>query len=368
MPDTVENKLAQLTKLRGILRTRVTKLVSKVNSNIASYDAQLRNLNLQKLQSMQVELRQMDRDILPLYLENNLSGEQIEAHNDEEEEYQDKLLLAMSSLQSAPTAEQQSGIAAGPGPSTTPQSFQKSNLPKVPLPEFCNFQNEDVKKFLRAFEFVISKYNLSSYEKFLYLKSQLSGSPQPLIDSIDVDQQSFEVARDLLEKAFDSTQHAKHNAIKLLSNLKLDFKTDPYSFIGQMRTMKSNFDSLSISVPDIQQFFVWNALNSKFQTHVTNITNKTSPSLTEIEECIFEATDRYIREQKLLDRKEKPKEPQSFQTLSPKLEKGSSNMAVHISGSSKGKFCPLCAKDKKPKDHELRNCRVYDNPNKKLIN
>ena len=313
MTETADLKLAQLTKLRGILRTRVTKLVGKVNSNVASYDAQLRNLNLQKLQSLQLELLQMDRDILPLYLDNNLSSDLIEVHNDEEEEYQDKLLLAMSTLQSAPVAGQQSGIAANPSPSV-PQNYQKANLPKVPLPEFSNSPNEDVKKFLRAFEFVICKYNISSYEKFLYLKNQLSGSPRTLIDSIDVDQQSFEVARDLLEKAFDSTLQAKHNAIKLLSNLKLDLKTDPYSFIGQMRTMKSNFDSLSISVPDIQQFFVWNALNSKFQTHITNITNKTSPSLTEIEECIFEATDRYVREQKLLDKKDKPKEPQFFQT------------------------------------------------------
>ena len=52
MAERSEVKLATLTKLRGILRTRVTKLVNNVNSNLLSYDSQIRNLNLQKLSSL----------------------------------------------------------------------------------------------------------------------------------------------------------------------------------------------------------------------------------------------------------------------------------------------------------------------------
>ena len=165
-------------------------------------------------------------------------------------------------------------------------------------------------------------------------------------------------------KAFDSTLQGTNNAIRLLCDLKLDFKADPYNFIGQMRTMKAAFSSLDIKVEDIQRYFVWNALNSRFQTHITHITNKSSPSFQEIEDSFFEATDRYLKEQKLSEKRDKVREPPPPRSI--QSENNSTNFAVNISQTSKSKFCPLCAKDKKNKDHDIKFCPIYDTASKKI--
>ena len=63
-----------------------------------------------------------------------------------------------------------------------------------------------------------------------------------------------------------------------------------------MRSVMSAIKSLKITVDDIVQYFVWSGLNSFFQTQLTGITNKSKPSLDDINTNIFEATNRYVKQ------------------------------------------------------------------------
>ena len=63
-----------------------------------------------------------------------------------------------------------------------------------------------------------------------------------------------------------------------------------------MRTVIAGVASLKISVDEFMQYFVWNSLNAKFQDHLVIITNNSKPSLTEINDNIFKATERYLKD------------------------------------------------------------------------
>ena len=71
---------------------------------------------------------------------------------------------------------------------------------------------------------------------------------------------------------------------------------DPYVFIGELKAITANFDSLKITTGEVLQYFLWNSFDTKFQNHLTTITNKSQPSLSEIDANIFEACKRYIKD------------------------------------------------------------------------
>ena len=53
-------------------------------------------------------------------------------------------------------------------------------------------------------------------EKFIYLQDQLSGSARDLIESVEVQQLSYEEAKSLLLEAFDDKIASKHNVLKII--------------------------------------------------------------------------------------------------------------------------------------------------------
>ena len=110
-----------------------------------------------------------------------------------------------------------------------------------------------------------TKLNLESYEKFIFLRDQLYGGPRDLVDSIDVEKQSYETAVDLLEEFFSGAIRAKFDLLSKLQNLKLQYNSDPYSFVGEIRTLRSSADNLKLTVDEVLQYFIWSAMNEKFQ-------------------------------------------------------------------------------------------------------
>lgn len=216
-----------------------------------------------------------------------------------------------------------------------------------------------MQKFLREFESVIDKHKLPSFEKFVYLKKRLGGDPEIIINSLDVTEQFYEIARQLLIDAFDSELTSKYNLIQKMAELKLPDDAEPYTFIGEMRTVISGVETMSITKDEILQYFIWHALNEKFRSKLISITNKSKPSLEEIKTNIFEAKNRYV---KLIENcKERGETKSKFKTGS------TTSMAVNIDAKSDAKIiCVLCDNDGNRADHYMISCTKYDNPKKKI--
>ena len=125
-----------------------------------------------------------------------------------------------------------------------------------------------------------------------------------------------------------------------------------------MRSTISGIQALKMVVDDFVRYFIWRGLNSDFQAHLVAITNKSKPSLTEINDSIFEATNRYIKqncgEKNLLDVKRK-----TFNTPKTNSQEFGA-AAVNVNRSDKPKiYCLLCFKDKRDKNHLMRDCPIY---------
>ena len=355
-----EVNLDVLVQSRGIVRQRITKLCTKIGED-DDISTQERLLYFEKLTMLKTNVQQLDNAILNQQITDKIPADQFSASMDSNEVYEDKIVLAFLKLNPPRATPVMHPVAGGSNSSFAEETrfeSRKLKLPQVPLPEYGNKKGENFQKFIRSFEAIVNKHALSDHEKFIYLSKQLSNGPKILVDSLDVDKQSYDAAKELLTKAFDSALNSKYNLIKKLSELKLPNNADPYPYIGEMRTVILGIETNKITLNDVCQYFVWNGLNDSFQLHMTAITNKSKPSLAEINEHIFEATDRYNKQL------EKPNESRGFKNNfkphSNRSEQFDSNaMAVNIPPNKTKIFCVLCSSDRKNDEHYLKNCPVY---------
>lgn len=166
----------------------------------------------------------------------------------------------------------------------------KLKLPEIPLPKFSNAPHETLVEFIDNFESVINKYELSDYEKFVYVKRQLGGEPLILINSLSGTKQSYEGAKSLLKDAFADVTAQKYSAIRRLVNLNMSDGT--FEYISEFRVVQDLFTSLKITVNEILQYFIWTSLSISLQTQIINICNANKPNLEQINDNIFKALER----------------------------------------------------------------------------
>lgn len=352
---TLENAV----KTRGYTRQRVTKLCSKVESELLSLSVEQCNAYADRLQILRNDLLDSGKLIMSLAVEQNVSDGDFERLMKEDDDYEGVVALILSKLKvrgqpaAAIVAPTLSGIATNNGV----QTINKLKLPQVTFPKFSNKKGENVQEFLRSFESIIDKHCLGSYVKFVHLREQCSGPPRILVDSLEVAEQSFETAKDLLIKAFDSDLVCKYKIIQKLAELKLPAGSEPYEFIGEMRTILAGVRSQEISTDDILQYFIWHALNIDFQAHLVSITNKTRPNLEQIQGNIFEATERYNKQ---MEEKKTTKFRSAPATVS------AAAAAINVDLKKTNYTCFLCSSDKKSADHSMFSCPNYDNARKKV--
>ena len=360
--ESAKANLSHLIQTRKYVRQRITKVYNNVKDDIDSFSEDDRFMYTDRLESLKNEVKDLDRKIFALNLENGMPEGELQKKIDEDEKYEEKISKTMSKLK----------FVAQPDP-VNPQTHKSLKLPEVALPQFSNEKDQCLDKFFHSFEGIIDKHSLSSYEKFVYLRNQLSKSPRVLIDSLDVKEQCYVKAKELLQKAFGSTLTQKYNAIQRLSEMKLGYNGDPYSYIGDIRTVTNSFKTLKIDVDTVLQYFIWNGLNDRFQSHLTQITNESKPSLAEINDKIFEATERYLKQSdKFKENRNKSnfhKNVDSPPAYNKHLNRGTTVMATNVNSKRMGKFrsCSLCSSDGKSNvDHDLKNCPVYEKPQEKV--
>ena len=357
-----------LSKAQQYTRQRVTRLCNKVESELGELTMSERELYCDKLNDLRKKLDRIHSKLVEKLLEDQVDEGVIdETVNVHEDQYDDRMRVLLINLQSVSHNADQSFHSRTPHSMRSTHSMgtplmgdspftvnTKLRLPEIPFPKFSNSIGEDFEKFIYSFESIINKHNLPSYEKFIYLRNQLSKAPRVLVDSLDIDEQTYETAKALLIRAFSSDVTRKFSSIKKLSEIKMS--GDPYDFIGEMRSIISLFDKLDVDIKTVLTYFIWNGMTEGFQDQLIQIVNTNSPSLDQIEDKIFEATERYIRLNK------------SAKTLHTKkvVNLEATNLAVSAE-KRKPRCCILCKVDKGDfESHYISQCPVYDSVSKKL--
>lgn len=349
--------LAVKQRTRQYTRQRVTKLCTKISLEFETLNTFQRNAYVDRLYVLRSTLSALDQAILDICLEEEKTEEQLDILAKDEDHYEELFADTLSRLK---TDHAENNAESNVVQNVRSQGTHKLKLPQVSFPKFSNAKGENLQKFLKEFESTISTHNLTSYVKFTYLKDQLGGAPRMMINSLSVTEQLYETAKDLLIQSFDSASTSKYNIIQKLAELKLPIGSEPYGFIAEMRTVISDFASLDITVDDMLQYFIWEGLNIDFQSHLVGITNKSKPNLTEISSNIFEAKDRYIKQN---ERKVKQK---PFGMHASTIPGSATALAVNVEPRKPSYLCFLCSSDKQISDHAMTHCPIYDNPQKKI--
>ena len=234
-------------------------------------------------------------------------------------------------------------------------------LPQLPLPSYSHADSEDLDTFFEQFENIVNKYNISDYERFIFLSEQLSGEPLALVKSLRGAEQSYDEAKNLLYKAFASPTRRKHEIIDRLVHLKLNKYGEIYSYISEYRLIVKTFGKLKVDTNDLIQYFLWNSMPKGLQTQFVHICNNNNPTLDEIDENLFEAADRF-------NSMKKSSTEDKIKTGKPDISNAydAYGLAADVKISNpRAKFCSLCAHDGKVKDHATFKCPIYIKPRDK---
>ena len=343
MPD---HNLKQLVSSRAAFRGQVTTIFNDYPNFRNFTDFKINN-SITKLDTLNKKLSELDELIRELkwkeYSDPAAADQANVAEILESDTYADKINECLSMLQ----------IELGSRNTVVPTTDAFRTMlksPVAPLPTFSGTEGENLDKFFRQFEETINRFNYTDYDKLLLLKQQVSGRALVLLNALEIDNQSYAFAKNLLIEALASPITQKFNVIKQLSQLKLSNSTDPFQYIGNLRSIDESFQYLKISIQDVIQYFCLTGMNDSFKSQLILLTGKTKPSFEDIKKYFFEANERYTSLLK------------SNQTSSSDISKESTvGFATKVDfKSSKGIFhvCPLCETNN---EHAINKCRKYGN-------
>lgn len=231
--------------------------------------------------------------------------------------------------------------------------------PTAPLPTFKSEENEDLTKFFTDFEAITSLFKYSNYDKFVLLKQQVSGRALVLLNSLESDKKGYDHAKDLLVSALASKDTRTFNIIKQLTELKLEVGNDPFGYVSQMRNITEAVGKLQLDTDSFLRYFFWIGLNNKFQSILTQITNSSKPTLNQINDNFFEASDRYMIEQR---NSKNVKTEKKVSTIT-----AAADVSHDIKPKKSFKACSICTKlEGKEADHPIFRCCKFLSPKEKI--
>ena len=303
-----DSEIKRLVHSRKYIRAQVTQSYN-ARDEISSLSLVEREELRTKLSSYRTKLEKYDEPILnSLWSSDSTDSAATEAAYTTElasaESYMNKLdaciarLTVTAAAEAAPAAAvapPAAAAAAAGAPVTRALDAARSLLksPVAPLPKYSGAEGEDLTRFLHELEETTSKHNYPEYDKFLLLKQQLSGRALILLNSLEITNQSYKKAVDLLKSALESPILRKFNVLKQLTELNLAYDKDPFEFISKFRNLSESFSLLKIDTDCVMQYFFWIGLNETFQKQFIQLTNETRPALKTLNDRFFEACERY---------------------------------------------------------------------------
>lgn len=353
-----------LVSSRKHVRAQITKLYDKAYAKYDEIGSIEVSAMISKVDYLETEINKFNGQISVLLFEDKGDSEEFISELESCEAYTDKIGESRSLLQSKKSQLEQPLVPLVSSESIRPN---KLKLPELPLPKYSHSRGETLLSFLAAFESVVKAYNLSSYEKFIFLKRQLLGPPLTLVESLEISQQSYESAVSLLKRAFASDVSQKFDAIQRLRDLRCNNK--PYEFIGEMRLIRDLFSTLKIDVDIVMQFFAWHGLSTELQTQLINICNDNKPSMKQIEDNFFKALDR-VNELGSKIKNRRPEQRVDDQGGDKNVTSYATRVDVKPSDSTKfTMFCSLCSdiNGTKVTSHTTRNCPKFTSAKAKCV-
>ena len=349
------SSLQLLVNSRKYVRGQVTKNFNKRNelSNLNEVDKASRKI---KFKAIAERLESLDDEIMKLEWSDNPNETSLNIELEICEEYSDKINELISLVES------NSSSASNTTCSNTTHSLLRR--PTAPLPLFESKPNDSIDTFLYEFEQTIKSFNFSDRDKTLLLKQQVKGRAGVLLDSLEVDKQTYDDATNLLRSALATPSLQKFNLIKQLAQMKLDSDTEPFNYISLMRNIKESVKTLKLEVDDFLRYFYWEGLNENFKSHFVTLTNNIRPELNDLFDKFFIVSERYMNGKEV---KSKPKSTNSL-AVNVNFNKSKDHDAKFSYKESAKDICLFCDFDSKYDEinHLTSRCPVYSTAQAKV--
>ena len=356
MATEIVPELKLLINSRKYTRKLVTEIFNRRNT-FSALDHNAKDILKAELNDHLVTLKDYNKNIQKLKCVSEVDETWLSEELKNCESYFVKLRECVSSLGSSSPSQDSSLESA--------RSLLKS--PTAPLPKFQSKDDEDLLKFFKEFEDVISKFNYSDYDKFILLKQQISGRALLLINSLESDKRGYIHAKDLLTTALASKDNQTFNIIKQLSEMNMSYDSDSFEYISKMKNIMETVKRLQLNVDSFLRYFFWHGLNESFKNHLTLITNSSRPSLSQINDNFFEAAERYQNSQKKFKKKRNFNNNKDSKIV-PKTVSTVLASDVNVK-SDKFSFkpCSICSQlESKEADHPLHQCTKFKDSQSKL--
>ena len=338
----MDSKVQLLKNTRKFVRKMVTEVFNKRVGFVSLSEQSKGKLRL-NLNDWLSQLENLDSDILQ-HLSDACSETEAETILSDElrscQDYKDKIFECQSALSQSESINNVNTV-------NTSNSVQRMlKCPEAPLPVFNSDENEDLDKFFREFDETTDRYSYSDYDKLLLMKKQLKGRALLLVNSLESDNQSYSKAKQLLKDALASPDQQKFSIIKQLKNLQMSDISDPFEYVSKMRSLSESVSKLKIDSDIFLQYFFLDGMTDLFKSQLIQITNKTRPSLKEINDNLFSACERYL----------------SVKNQKSNIDKSNfkSTLAMAVKVENKSFVsCVLCSDKDKSADHRIYACRKF---------
>jgi len=275
-------------RLRANKRQSVTKTINTIESDFPSNSEQI-TFCITKLTKLQTDLCTLDSEVENFMLLNQLwSDSDLECQTEIADQYQDRISLILIRLNTALTSLSRPVVNSGPAASVLKP---KLKLPDIELPFFDN-NPENYSKFINDLEQILDKFEFTEFERFTYLKKQVSGAAREIVESVPLGDMKYTDAKKLLFDAFADKTVQQFSVIQKFLSLKSLSDNNLYSWISEIRVLTDQMTRLDITSDIFAQYFIWNSLSDNYRQHFISVINKTKPSLQDIKDHAFEVINR----------------------------------------------------------------------------
>ena len=241
-------------KSRGYKRAQITKLFNNVKNNTDGYTVEQRSAILSRIEQLGDEVRKLNTDIGSVVWKSGSSDDLLQKELEECDSYDQKVIEVVAIIKNLSEPIQVSNSI---------NNSSKLKLPEVPIP-YYDHENDNLGQFIVSFEEIVSKYQISEYEKFILFGDHLKGEALSLVKSLESGKQSYKCAKQLLRSAFECEITNKFEVVSRLSKLKLTSEQNTYEFIGEMRTLQNQVSSLDIDIKFRSTVFCFECITTRF--------------------------------------------------------------------------------------------------------
>ena len=282
-----KENMPKLIQDRKGLRSQITKISNNFNDDLTKIQAET---ELNKLNSIKVKVEKINVEIQEsLWDETKTDNENVYEHELSIcYEYDDKLTNAIVKYQQLLFANSKTSNDG----SKSKLEVGKLHRPVAPLPKYPDKNNTPLIKFFVQFESIIDRFEYSEYEKFILLKDNLNGRPLTLINSLEIKNQSYHCAKQLLVEALANPNIQKFQTISKLLNLSCPSSKDLFVYISELRNLIEEINETKVDKDSIVQYCFLKSMPESLKNSIIQITNSNFPSVQEIMDNAFKGIER----------------------------------------------------------------------------